>query len=140
MILPVPSGQYPSSLTGRVGRMHHSFPSACLFGGWGTLLPLCELFLDTAASELTVRDISGHHNPRSKRGKKGKKENSASKQSSIPYFHEGRSGEPNSLGQCLLGRTVGETNLLILCLLASLPPFLPLSVLISLKGQLGTSI
>lgn len=73
MILPVPSVQYPNSLTGRVGRMHHSFPSACLFGGWGTLLPLCELFLDTAASELTVRDISGHHNPRSKRGKKGRK-------------------------------------------------------------------
>lgn len=59
MIPPTASAQPPKSLRSRVGRIHHSFPPACLFRGWGRLLLLCELFSDTAASELTVRDGFG---------------------------------------------------------------------------------
>lgn len=47
------------------------------------LLLICELFSGSAASELTVRDGSGHHNPRSRRRKRGGRvENPVSKQSS----------------------------------------------------------
>ena len=59
MISQTPSAQPPKSLGGRVGRMHHSFPLACLFRAWRRLLLFCELFSDTAASELTVRDGFG---------------------------------------------------------------------------------
>lgn len=67
---PTSSPQPPKSLRGGAGRMCYSSPPSCLFRGWGKAAALCELFSDTAASEFTVRHISGHHNSRSRRREK----------------------------------------------------------------------
>ena len=70
MIPPNPSTQVPTHLEAGWAEYATVFPLLVFSKGCGKLpLLLCELFSDTAASELTVRDVLGHHNPRNRRRK-----------------------------------------------------------------------
>lgn len=93
-----------------------------------------ELFSDAAASEFTARDVSGHHNPRSRRRGKGREDRKPSQQAilrSLPP--RGRKNWASWSWPAAAGRDGGRSR----------PPasvFFLFPFLIFLQGKLGTSV
>lgn len=136
MTSPPPQHSTPHTLHLEVGYAEHCttvFPLPVFSEVGGRLLLICELFSGTAASELTVRDVSGHHNPRSRRRKKGGElENPVSQQSSDLSLR--LRVRPNAPAQYLLEQRQLQTP--ITCLQgSSLPRSFSLSFLPEATGM-----